>query len=129
MFKIASVVSHSVVKAKSAYVRAVTLGLLGLLSVKPALADLPTVEAPTSSGAGTGLNGQLTGYVQDGLVLGGLMLCAIAFFMVAQNCLVTFNEVRNERATWVKFGSIVVVGVALLVAIIWLLGKSAEIIA
>lgn len=129
MSKFASVVSRSAAKAKSSYARALAVGLFGWLSVKPAFADLPTVEAPSSSGAGTGLNGQLTGYIQDGLVLGGLMLCAIAFFMVAQNCLVTFNEVRNERATWVKFGSIVVVGVALLVAIIWLLGKSAEIIA
>lgn len=129
MSKFASVVSRSAAKAKSSYARVLAVGLFGWLSVKPAFADLPTVEAPSSSGAGTGLNGQLTGYIQDGLVLGGLMLCAIAFFMVAQNCLVTFNEVRNERATWVKFGSIVVVGVALLVAVIWLLGKSAEIIA
>ncbi|ORM63899.1 TIGR03745 family integrating conjugative element membrane protein [Pantoea rodasii] len=128
MSKFASVVSRSVVKAKSFYARALALVLFGWLSVKPAFADLPTVEAPTSSGSGTGLNGQLTGYIQDGLVLGGLVLCSVAFFMVAQNCLVTFNEVRNERATWVKFGSIVVVGVALLVAIIWLLGKSAGII-
>ncbi len=128
MSEFASVVSRSISKIKSSYARALAVSLSGWLSVKPAFADLPTVEAPSSSGAGTGLNGQLTGYIQDGLVLGGLCLCAIAFFMVAQNCLVTFNEVRNERATWVKFGSIVVVGVALLVAIIWLLGKSAEII-
>jgi len=129
MSKFASVVSRSAAKAKSSYTRALTMCLLGWLSVKPAFADLPTVEAPSSSGQGTGLNGQLSGYIQDGLVLGGLMLCSIGFFMVAQNCLVTFNEVRNDRATWVKFGSIVVVGVALLVAMIWLLGKSAEILA
>ncbi|MEN4776064.1 DUF2976 domain-containing protein, partial [Pantoea agglomerans] len=38
------------------------------------------------------------------------------------------GEVRNDRASWTKFGSIVVVGIVLLVAVIWLLGKSAEVI-
>ncbi|MBJ3319887.1 DUF2976 domain-containing protein, partial [Salmonella enterica subsp. enterica serovar Typhimurium] len=40
----------------------------------------------------------------------------------------TFTEVGNEKSTWTKFGSIIVVGVVLLVAVIWLLGKSADII-
>lgn len=117
-----------IVKAQRSYRRAVAFGMLVWLFVRPALADLPSVEPPTSTGAGSGLNKQLMGYIQDGLVLGGLALCAVAFLVVAQSCLVTFNEVRNERATWAKFGAIVVVGVALLVAIIWLLGKSASII-
>ncbi|MDU5930434.1 MAG: TIGR03745 family integrating conjugative element membrane protein [Klebsiella pneumoniae] len=113
-------------KAKSAWARILTAGLL---SAKPALADLPTVEGPSSSGTGTGLMGTLSGHLQDGLVLGGLVVCGFAFFKVAEASLVTFGEVRNDRATWTKFGSIVVVGVVMLVAVIWLLGKSAEIIA
>ena len=47
---------------------------------------------------------------------------------VAIAALHTFTEVRNEKATWTKFGAIVVVGVVLLVAVIWLLGKSADIL-
>ncbi|MCW6034438.1 TIGR03745 family integrating conjugative element membrane protein [Pantoea sp. JK] len=116
-------------KAKSAWARILTAGMLSAVAARPALADLPTVEGPTSSGTGTGLMGTLSGHVQDGLVLGGLVLCGFAFFKVAEAGLVTFGEVRNDRASWTKFGSIVVVGVVMLVAVIWLLGKSAEVIA
>ena len=116
-------------KAKSAWARILTAGLLSAMAAKPALADLPPVEGPSSSGTGTGLMGTLSGHLQDGLVLGGLVVCGFAFFKVAEASLVTFGEVRNDRATWTKFGSIVVVGVVMLVAVIWLLGKSAEIIA
>ncbi|MCC3701662.1 TIGR03745 family integrating conjugative element membrane protein [Rouxiella badensis] len=98
-----------------------------LQASSPVLADLPTVEPP-SSGGGSGLMGQIKGYLQDGLVIGGLVVAAIAFLNVATSALHTFVEVRNERASWTKFGAIIVVGVVLLVAILWLLGKSASII-
>lgn len=128
MSTFSSVLSRASVKARSAWVRLFTAGLLSAFAAAPALADLPQVEGPTSSGAGTGLMGTLSGHVQDGLVLGGLVLCGFAFFKVAEASLVTFGEVRNDRASWTKFGSIVVVGIVLLVAVIWLLGKSAEVI-
>ena len=110
-----------------ALTRAGTLAILGWLTCKPAFADLPSVEAP-ESGGGSGLMGQIKGYLQDGVVIGGRVVAAIAFINVAIAAVHTFTEVRNERATWTKFGSIIVVGVVLLVAVIWLLGKSAEII-
>lgn len=128
MSTFSSVLSRASVKAKSAWARLFTAGLLSAFATAPALADLPQVEGPTSGGAGTGLMGTLSGHVQDGIVLGGLVLCGFAFFKVAEASLVTFGEVRNDRASWTKFGSIVVVGIVLLVAVIWLLGKSAEVI-
>lgn len=128
MSTFSSVLSHVSVKAKSAYARLITAGLLSAFTASPAMADLPQVEGPTSGGAGNGLMGTLSGHVQDGLVLGGLVLCGFAFFKVAEASLVTFGEVRNDRASWTKFGSIVVVGIVLLVAVIWLLGKSSEVI-
>lgn len=128
MSKFSSVLSRVSVKAKSVWARLFTASLLSAFAAAPALADLPQVEGPTSSGAGTGLMGTLSGHVQDGIVLGGLVLCGFAFFKVAEASLVTFGEVRNDRASWTKFGSIVVVGIVLLVAVIWLLGKSAEVI-
>lgn len=129
MSKFESAVTRVTAKAKSARACILTAGMLSAVAARPALADLPTVEGPTSSGTGTGLMGTLSGHVQDGLVLGGLVLCGFAFFKVAEAGLVTFGEVRNDRASWTKFGSIVVVGVVMLVAVIWLLGKSAEVIA
>ncbi|MGP1065220.1 TIGR03745 family integrating conjugative element membrane protein [Serratia sp. CY56810] len=104
-----------------------TLALLGWLTCKPAFADLPKVETSQSASDST-LMGQIKGYLQDGVVIGGLVVAAIAFINVAIAAVHTFTEVRNERATWTKFGSIIVVGVVLLVAVIWLLGKSADII-
>lgn len=92
-----------------------------------AFAALPTIEAPQSSG-GSGIMGQMKGYLQDGLILGGLILAAVMFLMVGSAAGKTFSEVRDGRAGWDKFVAIVVVGVVLLVVIIWLAGKSANIL-
>jgi integrating conjugative element membrane protein (TIGR03745 family) len=114
-------------KTRRILARAMSLALMAWLTCQPALADLPTVEPP-ESGGGSGLMGQIKGYLQDGVVIGGLVVAAIAFINVAISAVHTFTEVRNEKATWTKFGAIIVVGVILLVAVIWLLGKSASII-
>ncbi|HAW0919563.1 TPA: TIGR03745 family integrating conjugative element membrane protein [Escherichia coli] len=97
------------------------------MSMQPALADLPQMEPP-SSGGGSGLFGQIKGYSQDGVVLGGLIISAIAFIVVANAAISTFSEIQDGKKTWTQFGAIVVVGVLLLVAVIWLLTKSASII-
>ncbi|HFT9547591.1 TPA: TIGR03745 family integrating conjugative element membrane protein [Escherichia coli] len=101
--------------------------LLLRMSMQPALADLPQMEPP-SSGGGSGLFGQIKGYSQDGVVLGGLIISAIAFIVVANAAISTFSEIQDGKKTWTQFGAIVVVGVILLVAVIWLLTKSASII-
>lgn len=98
-----------------------------LFSLMPAYAALPQVEPP-SSGGGGGLMDTLKGYINDGIVIGGLVAAAVAFIVVAQAAISTFNEVRDEKAGWGKFGAIVVVGVVLIVAVVWLAGKSATII-
>ncbi|PHM35862.1 integrating conjugative element membrane protein [Xenorhabdus mauleonii] len=104
-----------------------TVFLLFGLACESAWADLPAIEPPKSGGGG-GLLGQVKGYAQDGIVIGGLILSAVAFFKVASAAVETFSEVRDGKATWTQFGSIIVVGVVLLVAVIWLLAKSAGII-
>ena len=97
------------------------------LSCQKVFADLPTIESP-QSGGGTGLMNQIKGYLQDSIVLGGFVLCAVMFMKVAEAMLTTFSEARDGRASWMKFGTIVVVGIVLLVAGIWLLTKSAGIL-
>ena len=108
-------------------VRQAALSLsLGVMAA-PAMAGLPPVEPP-SSGGGGGLMDTIKGYLQDGIILGGLVVAAIAFIVVANSAISTFHEVREGKAGWMKFGAIVVVGVILVVAVIWLIGKSAEIL-
>ncbi|MBD2798254.1 TIGR03745 family integrating conjugative element membrane protein [Xenorhabdus sp. 18] len=104
-----------------------TLFLLFSFSCQSARADLPAIEPP-KSGGGAGLLGQLKGYAQDSIVIGGLILSAVAFYKVAAAAVETFSEVRDGKSTWTQFGAIIVVGVVLLVAVIWLLAKSASII-
>lgn len=93
----------------------------------PAIAGLPPVDPP-SNGGGGGLMDQIKGYAQDGIVLIGLILAAVAFVYVAMAVVHTFAEVRDGKASWGKFGGIFVVGAILLVIVIWLLGKSVEIL-
>ena len=100
---------------------------VAIVASQPALAALPQVEPP-SSGGGGGLMDTLKGHIQDGIVLIGLVLAAVAFIVVASAAVSTFHEVREGKAVWGKFAAIIVVGVVLVVAVIWLVGKSAEIL-
>ncbi|EAT1306842.1 TIGR03745 family integrating conjugative element membrane protein [Salmonella enterica] len=100
---------------------------LAYAASQPAQAALPSVEPP-SSGGGGGLMDTLKGYIQDGIVILGLVAAAVAFLVVANSSISTFHEVREGKSNWGKFGAIIVVGIVLLVAVIWLVGKSAEIL-
>lgn len=126
MSNIASLVSITRSGVRKSWARATTLVTLSALSVGNAMADLPAVEAPTSGGGG--LMTTIKGYFQDGIILIGLIIAAVCFLKVAEAGITTFSEVRDGRATWGKFGGIMIVGVVLLVLVIWLLGKSAEIV-
>lgn len=103
------------------------MSVVALFSTGAAQAGLPTVEPP-SSGGGGGLMDTLKGYINDGIVIGGLVVAAVAFIVVAIAAVTTFHEVREQKAGWGKFGAIIVVGVVLIVAVVWLAGKSATII-
>ena len=101
--------------------------LLALTAVTSAQAALPTVEGPKSS-TDSSFYGQISGYVNDGIVLGGLILAAVALLVVANAIIATFAEVQQGKSTWAKFGMLVVVGIVLVVAVIWLATKAATVI-
>ncbi|WP_399199833.1 TIGR03745 family integrating conjugative element membrane protein [Tenebrionicola larvae] len=107
-------------------VRQIT-ALLAVGSVTSAQAALPTVEGPKTS-TDSSFYGQISGYLNDGIVLGGLILAAVALLVVANAIIATFAEVRDGKATWAKFGMLVVVGIVLVVAVIWLATKAATVI-
>jgi integrating conjugative element membrane protein (TIGR03745 family) len=101
--------------------------LLALTTVTSVQAALPIVEGPKTS-TDSSFYGQISGYVNDGIVLGGLILAAVALLVVANAIIATFAEVQQGKATWAKFGMLVVVGIVLVVAVIWLATKAATVI-
>ncbi|EAS9013477.1 TIGR03745 family integrating conjugative element membrane protein [Salmonella enterica subsp. enterica serovar Telelkebir] len=106
------------------WARVLTVALTGISAAR---AGLPTVEGPKSS-TDSSFYGQISGYVNDGIVLGGLVLAAVAMLVVGNSIIATFSEVRDGKSTWGKFGMLVVVGVILIVVVIWLAAKAATII-
>ncbi|MHC6755424.1 TIGR03745 family integrating conjugative element membrane protein [Yersinia ruckeri] len=101
--------------------------LLVLTIVTSAQAGLPAVEGPKTS-TDSSFYGQISGYLNDGIVLGGLILSAVALLVVANAIIATFSEVQQGRSTWAKFGMLAVVGIVLVVAVIWLATKAATVI-
>ncbi|MGQ7245541.1 TIGR03745 family integrating conjugative element membrane protein [Salinicola sp. V024] len=91
-----------------------------------AMADLPTLEEPTQGG--DGIRSTAQGYMYDGFVLAGLLLCTAAFIWVGIGCLASFNEGR-QRGEWTKFGVTAFIGVVLILVIIWLSTEAAPILA
>lgn len=106
------------------YARLLTVALTG---ISVARAALPTVEGPKSSNDSS-FYGQISGYLNDGIVLGGLILAAVAMLAVGNAIIATFSEVRDGKSSWGKFGMLVVVGVVLIVVVIWLAAKAATIL-
>ncbi|HHR5702553.1 TPA: TIGR03745 family integrating conjugative element membrane protein [Klebsiella michiganensis] len=100
---------------------------VALTGISAARAALPTVEGPKSS-TDSSFYGQISGYLNDGIVLGGLILAAVAMLAVGNAIIATFSEVRDGKSSWGKFGMLVVVGVVLIVVVIWLAAKAATIL-
>ncbi|WP_246236093.1 TIGR03745 family integrating conjugative element membrane protein [Acerihabitans arboris] len=102
------------------------LAVLGALYTGSAWADLPAIEQP-SSGGGGGVINTFKGYIKDGFALGGLLLAAAGFIVVALAALSSFHDVREGKAKWAHFVTFVLVGAILLVVIIWLANKALDI--
>lgn len=100
---------------------------LAVGAVTSSRAALPQVEGPKTS-TDSSFYGQISGYVNDGIVLSGLILAAVALLVVANAIIATFAEVQQGKSTWAKFGMLVVVGIVLVVAVIWLASKAATVI-
>lgn len=103
--------------------------LLVLMLLLPgvALAELPTMEAP-SRGEGGGIIQTIQNYAFDAGILVGLIISLLAFLGVAWYSFAVYAEVQGGRKAWRDLGAVVLVGAVLVVAIIWLLTKAATIL-
>ena len=115
------------VKNLSSRIGTAVMGLLLMFGSGVASAQgLPTLEEP-SRGEGDGLINTLQNYAFDFGILVGLIIAVVAFLVVANASVATFNEARI-RGEWSKFSIVIVVGVVLIVCIIWLATKAGEIL-
>lgn len=83
-----------------------------------AMAGLPKQESITSGGDGN-LLGTVQNVGQKGFSLGFILLCAVGIAAFIIGLIYTFNEAR-ERGKWGAFGTVVVVGIVMVVTVIWL---------
>ena len=109
--------------------RRLAVALLALATLpQVALADLPSIEQPSNGGGGGSLYDNIQGYLADAAVLLGLILTTAGFLVVAGSALGKFRE-ATKRGEWGEFITVVVVGVVLVVILIWLANKAADILA
>ncbi|MGV6989226.1 TIGR03745 family integrating conjugative element membrane protein [Testudinibacter sp. P80/BLE/0925] len=101
--------------------------LINVFTANTALADLPKMEDP-SRGAGKGVIETIKNYAYDAGILAGLLISAVAFYQVASSCLATYREISDGKKKWSDLGMTALVGAILIVIIIWLLTKAADIL-
>jgi len=101
--------------------------LLALLSAPVLAAGLPKMEDP-SRGQGKGIFETMKNYLYDAAIFGGLLISTVSFMVVAWYAVSVFTEVQRGKKNWADFGMVVMVGILLVVACIWLLTKAADIL-
>jgi integrating conjugative element membrane protein (TIGR03745 family) len=124
---ISTVLSNAKNRVSSASM-AMSAALMTSVLVSPiASAALPGVEAPTGSSSTSGLMATLQLYLKEYGALIGLVVCVVAFLLVAVASIAQFNEAR-KKGEWSTFGVVVTVGIILIVMIIWLANKASTIL-
>ncbi|ERM15734.1 integrating conjugative element membrane protein [Pantoea ananatis 15320] len=91
------------------------------------MADLPTVETIPGGGGG-GTYGTFKNYIKNGLLLLGLVVCAIAFLSVAHNAITSYHGIKAQKNTWGEFLAFVITGIGLILGVIYLCTQAAQIL-
>lgn len=93
-------------------------------------AGLPTVADPSSGAVTEGdFIGMLQAYALDIVVLGGLLVSAVALMIVAKNVIAKYSMVADGKATWGEVGMHGGVGVVLLVIVVYLVTQASGVLA
>jgi integrating conjugative element membrane protein (TIGR03745 family) len=91
-------------------------------------AALPTTANPSQAPAQGDYIGLLKGYAYDIALVLGLILGTIAFLVVVNNMIATYNEIGNGKKTWGDMGMHGGMGVLLIVFVVYLLTEAASVI-
>lgn len=103
------------------------IGLSSLLG-SAAHAELPTLAAPSRGGSTDDLLKIIQDYAYDFVVLGGLLVATVAFFMVATSTMRAYSQVADGRGS---MGQVAVqggIGVILILVIVALIKLAVEIL-
>ncbi len=98
----------------------------------PAVAALPTIAPPTQGGIGGApvqdgdILGTMGGYLKAGLLMLGLVICALAFIGMVIGALRRWKEYSEGRITVAELKEYIVASVVLMAFIVVLVGYSAS---
>lgn len=101
---------------------------VALFATSAAQAGLPTTADPSRGATDGNFIELLQNYAFDIIVLGGLAISAVAFFIVVKNVMSKYSDVSEGKATMGEVGLQAGVGVLLLVFIIFLITQASGIL-
>tara|TARA_R110001592_G_scaffold316364_1_gene592801 strand:+ start:37598 stop:37957 length:360 start_codon:yes stop_codon:yes gene_type:complete len=102
--------------------------LMLMFSVQSAHAALPATAAPTNAAAQGNYIELIKGYAYDIVIVFGLVMGVMAFYVVAKNMIAVYGEIGTGKKTWGDMGMHGGMGVLLLVFVIYLLTEAAGVI-
>lgn len=102
--------------------------MLVLFSVQSAHAALPTTAAPSNAAASGNYIELIKGYAYDLVIVFGLVMGVMAFYVVAKNMIAVYGEIGTGKKTWGDMGMHGGMGVLLLVFVVFLLTEASTII-
>lgn len=106
-----------------AVLAALTLGL----AVEPALAELPQVVVPAGAADGDFI-AVVKAYAQPALVLIGLLIAALIFYVVAAGAITKFNDYRIGKGELGTVATYIVTGGMLIILIVYLVDKASTVL-
>ncbi len=102
--------------------------VLALFAAQAAHAELPTTADPTNAPADGNYIELIKGYAYDIVIVFGLVMGVMAFYVVAKNMIAVYGEIGQGKKTWGDMGMHGGMGVLLLVFVIYLLTEASTVI-
>lgn len=102
--------------------------LMLMFSFQSAHAALPTTADPSNAPTDGNYIELIKGYAYDIVIVFGLVMGVMAFYVVAKNMIAVYGEIGTGKKTWGDMGMHGGMGVLLLVFVIYLLTEASTVI-